>query len=160
MTQKSVNRKDVIALCDKLRSAGKKIVFTNGCFDILHAGHVDYMEKARSLGSVLFVGVNSDSSVRRLKGSKRPIVEQKYRIRALSGLSSVDHVCVFEEDTPEELIRDVKPDVLVKGMDWKGKKIAGQDFVTENGGKVVFIDFLEGISTSIIIEKIQKSFDH
>lgn len=157
MTDKIIKRKEIKKLCDELRSSGKTIVFTNGCFDILHAGHVDYMEKAKAMASILVVGVNSDMSVKRLKGSSRPIVEERYRLRALSGLNSVDYICVFDEDTPEQLIRDIKPDVLVKGMDWKDKKIAGQDFVLSNGGKVDFIEFLDGISTSIIIDKIKKS---
>ena len=154
---KIVDVKNVNELCAKLRSSGKKIVFTNGCFDILHAGHIDYMERSKALGDVLFVGVNSDASIKRIKGNTRPIVNQNFRTRALSGLSSVDYICVFEEDTPEDLIRMVNPNVLVKGMDWKGKKIAGQDFVSSNGGKVDFIEFLDGISTSIVIDNILKS---
>lgn len=156
MVSKIVKIEDVKDLSKKLKSQGKKIVFTNGCFDILHAGHIDYMEKSKALGDVLFVGVNSDASIKRIKGELRPIVSQDFRLRALCGLSSVDNVCVFEQDTPEELIRTISPDVLVKGMDWSGKKIAGQDFVISNGGRVEFIEFLDGISTSAIIDKILK----
>jgi len=154
---KIVDVKIAQKICSDLKNSGKKIVFTNGCFDILHAGHIDYMEKAKSLGNILFVGVNSDDSIKRIKGKTRPIVNEKFRVRALSGLSSVDYICVFEDDTPEQLIRTVNPDVLVKGMDWKGKKIAGQDFVISNGGKVDFIEFLDGISTSSIIDNILKN---
>ena len=142
----------------KLKKQGKVIVFTNGCFDIVHAGHVDYMEKARSLGDVLVVGVNSDASVKRIKGDKRPIVDLDYRLRLLEGLSAIDYLCVFEEDTPLELIKDVVPSVLVKGEDWKEKGVVGEDFVKAYGGKVELIKLLPGISTSIIIDKIVKTY--
>ena len=157
LNKKILDKNNVAKVCSDLRTIGVKVVFTNGCFDILHAGHVDYMEKAKKLGDVLFVGVNSDSSIKRIKGPKRPIVEEKYRVDALKGLSSVDYVCTFDEETPESLIRIVKPQVLVKGKDWSDKKIAGQDFVLSYNGKVEFIDLVEGISTSIIIDKILKS---
>ena len=142
----------------KLRKENKIIVFTNGCFDILHAGHVDYMEKAKSLGHVLVVGVNSDASVKKIKGDKRPIVDLENRLRLLSGLRVIDYLCVFEESTPLELIKNVVPDVLVKGEDWKDKGVIGEDFVKANGGKVELIKLLPGISTSIIIEKIVKLY--
>mgnify|MGYP001170140382 CR=1 FL=1 len=155
---KIIKSNNVRSLCDELRLKGKKIVFTNGCFDILHAGHVDYMEKAKKLGHILFVGVNSDDSIKRIKGPSRPIVDQNFRVRALCGLESVDHVCVFDQDTPEELINLVKPDVLVKGMDWKGKTIVGQKIVESYGGRVELIEFLDGISSSTIIEKILNNY--
>jgi rfaE bifunctional protein nucleotidyltransferase chain/domain len=155
---KIIKSNNVRSFCDELRLKGKKIVFTNGCFDILHAGHVDYMEKAKKLGHILFVGVNSDDSIKRIKGPSRPIVDQNFRVRALCGLESVDHVCVFDQDTPEELINLVKPDVLVKGMDWKGKTIVGQKIVESYGGRVELIEFLDGISSSTIIEKILNNY--
>jgi len=138
------------------RKENKKIVFTNGCFDILHAGHVDYLEKAKSLGDVLIVGLNSDSSIRRIKGSLRPIVPQEFRARVLLGLKAVDYVVIFEEDTPEKLIKLVRPDVLVKGADWELDKIVGREFAKE----VVRIPFVYDISTTKIIEKILSLYHH
>ncbi len=131
----------------------KKIVFTNGCFDILHAGHVMYLQKAAECGDVLIVGVNSDDSVRRLKGSTRPVNNESDRLAVLSGLQSVTYLVVFDEDTPEDLIRTIKPDVLVKGADYEGKFIAGAEYVKEHGGEVVLIPMLEGHSTTNIIKK-------
>lgn len=136
------------------RQKGKKIVFTNGCFDILHAGHVDYLRKARKLGDCLVVGVNSDSSVRRLKGNTRPINNIADRMVLLSALEFVDYVVPFEEDTPAELIKAVLPDVLVKGGDYNLKDIVGADTVIERGGYVTTIPFVEGKSTTRIINKI------
>ena len=115
-------------LVENLKDEGKTIVFTNGCFDILHAGHVDYLEKAKSFGDVLIVGVNSDSSIKRIKGEKRPINKQEYRVKVLSALNCVDYVIVFDEDTPIEVIKAVKPDVLVKGADWKLEDIVGREY--------------------------------
>jgi len=133
---------------------GKRVVFTNGCFDIIHAGHVDYLEKAKKLGDILIVGLNSDSSIRRIKGKKRPIIPQDMRAKVLSSLKPVDYVVIFEEDTPERLIKAIKPDVLVKGGDWELDKIVGRDFVESYGGKVLTIPFEYNISTTKIIQKI------
>ena len=137
------------------KKEGKKIVFTNGCFDIIHAGHVDYLEKAKALGDVLVVGLNSDSSVKRLKGKDRPINPVEYRKKVLEALKPVDLVIVFEEDTPENLIKQVKPDILVKGGDYTVDTIVGADFVQSYGGKVVIIDFVYDISTTKIAQKIK-----
>ncbi|AAC06521.1 D-glycero-beta-D-manno-heptose 1-phosphate adenylyltransferase [Aquifex aeolicus] len=133
---------------------GKKVVFTNGCFDIIHAGHVDYLEKAKKLGDILVVGMNSDSSVRRIKGERRPIIPQEMRAKVLSSLKPVDYVVIFEEDTPEKLIKAIKPDVLVKGGDWPLDKIVGREFVESYGGKVLTIPFEYDISTSKIVQKV------
>lgn len=145
--------KDLIRILDPLRGS-KRIVFTNGCFDIIHAGHVDYLGKAKSLGDVLVVGMNSDSSIRRIKGEKRPILPQELRAKVLSSLKPVDYVVIFEEDTPLELIKAVKPDILVKGGDWEIDRIVGRDFVESYGGEVVTIPFEYNISTTKIIERI------
>ncbi len=134
--------------------AGKKVVFTNGCFDIIHAGHVDYLEKAKKLGDILVVGLNSDSSVKRIKGEKRPIIPQEMRAKVLRSLKPVDYVVVFEEDTPLRLIRAIKPDVLVKGGDWELERIVGREFVESYGGEVKTIPFEFDISTSKIVERI------
>lgn len=147
--------KDYIEVVERLKKEGKKIVFTNGCFDIVHAGHVDYLEKAKSLGDFLIVGLNSDSSVRKLKGKDRPINPQEYRKRVLEGLKAVDMVIIFEEDTPYRLIKEIKPDILVKGGDWKVENIVGADFVMSYGGKVYTIDFVYDISTTKIIQKVK-----
>ena len=127
---------------------------TNGCFDILHAGHVAYLESARQLGDRLIVAVNSDESVAILKGNKRPIVPLQQRMAVLAGLASVDWVVAFSEETPERLICSVLPDVLVKGGDYKAEQVAGFNCVTENGGKVEILQFVEGCSTSEIVNKI------
>ena len=132
-----------------------KVVFTNGCFDLLHAGHVDYLQRSKALGDVLVVGLNSDLSVRRLKGTGRPINPQEDRAYVLSALSSVDYVLIFEEDTPYELIKAVKPDVLVKGGDWPVQNIVGRDVLWQRGGEVLSMPLLSGYSTSAIIEKIR-----
>ncbi|HIC96896.1 MAG TPA: D-glycero-beta-D-manno-heptose 1-phosphate adenylyltransferase [Aquificaceae bacterium] len=149
-------------LLHRLRSAhhGKKIVFTNGCFDLIHAGHVDYLEKAKALGDILVVGLNSDTSVRRLKGEKRPIIPQDMRAKVLASLKPVDYVILFEEDTPERLIKAIKPHVLVKGGDWKLNDIVGRDFVESYGGTVVTIPFAYDVSTSKIIEKIIRLYNN
>ena len=140
----------------KLRREGKKLVFTNGCFDIIHYGHVDYLEKAKKMGDALMVGLNSDSSVRRLKGKTRPINGQKARARVLGALKPVDFVVIFTQDTPLELIKKVRPDVLVKGGDWKPKDIVGSGFVQSYGGRVRSIKYVKNFSTSSIIEKAVK----
>ena len=136
------------------RRSRKKIVFTNGCFDILHAGHVRYLKKAKSLGGVLVVGLNADASVRKLKGPGRPLHSQKDRAEVLAALEAVDVVVSFPEQTPLELIRVVRPDFLVKGGDWKGRDIVGGAFVRSYGGKVRSLPYSEGFSTTGILEKI------
>ena len=146
---------DAIAQLSKLKMEGEKIVFTNGCFDLLHKGHISYLEKAKELGNYLVVGLNSDLSVRRLKGEGRPIKEIESRIAVLAGLASVDMVVVFEEDTPKDLIESLNPDVLVKGGDYKIEDIVGADFVLQNGGEVLTIDFVAGYSSSSIIQKME-----
>lgn len=132
----------------------QKIVFTNGCFDVLHYGHVRYLLDAKSLGDLLVVGLNSDDSVRRLKGESRPINGEKERAFVLAALEFVDYIVVFEEDTPKKLIETVKPDVLVKGGDYQIENIVGADFVIQNGGTVTTIPFVEGFSSTRIIEQL------
>ena len=133
----------------------KKIVFTNGCFDILHVGHVRYLEEAKNQGDLLVIGLNSDASIQKLKGSERPIIEQESRAELLLALKSVDYVCVFTEDTPYELIKAVQPDVLVKGGDWPVDQIVGSDLVLKAGGEVKSLQFVTGKSTTNIVEKIK-----
>lgn len=148
--------KDVISkVCEELRFQGKRIVFTNGCFDIIHSGHTFYLGEARKLGDVMIVGLNSDSSVRRLKGETRPVNNQFDRQEVLSALKSVDYVVFFEEDTPLELIKAVKPDFLVKGGDYNNDTIVGADFVVQSGGKVVTIPLVPNKSTTNIINKMK-----
>jgi len=141
-----------------LRRAGRRIVFTNGCFDILHWGHVKYLQDASRLGDILMVAINSDSSIRRLKGNKRPIINQLDRARTLAALESVDYVTVFNQDTPIKVIETVKPYVLVKGSDWKKNKIVGGGFVLGYGGRVSTLNFVKGHSTTSLINKIAKAF--
>jgi rfaE bifunctional protein nucleotidyltransferase chain/domain len=139
------------------RKEGKKIVFTNGCFDILHRGHVDYLAKAADLGDILIIGLNTDLSVRRLKGPNRPIQDEKSRLQIMASLGFVDGVILFAEPTPLELIRLVQPDILVKGSDYKAENIVGYDIVMSKGGKIQTIDFIVGYSTSAIEKKIKSS---
>jgi rfaE bifunctional protein nucleotidyltransferase chain/domain len=137
------------------KEQGFMLVFTNGCFDILHLGHVDYLEKAKNTGDKLIVGLNTDASVRLLKGPDRPINDEMSRARLLAALSFVDLVILFNEATPLELIRAVEPDILIKGNDYEIKNIVGAKFVMENGGKVITLDLIEGVSTTRIIDKIK-----
>lgn len=140
----------------RLKKSGKVIAFTNGCFDILHYGHVSYLEKAKRKDRVLILGLNSDDSVRRLKGPSRPVNPQKARAGVVAALESVDFVTIFAEDTPLKLIESIKPDVLIKGADWKGKPVIGSELVKANGGKVEFIKFIDNFSTTKIIESVRK----
>ena len=144
---------DIESLCKRLSHKGKKIVFTNGCFDILHKGHVSYLNIAKSFGDILIVGLNSDSSVKKLKGPNRPVNDEHDRAYMLSALESVDYVVVFEDDTPLSLIEKIKPDTLVKGADYEGKEVVGSNIAKETR----LVEFIEGKSTSKIIEKIKNN---
>lgn len=135
---------------------GKKIVFTNGCFDILHRGHVEYLSKARDLGDVLVVGLNTDNSVRRLKGHGRPVNDETARAIVLASLSFVDAVILFDEDTPLELITVILPDILVKGKDYDGKEIVGSEIVRARGGEIITVELTEGYSTTGTIERMHR----
>ena len=138
------------------REEGKSIVFSNGCFDILHRGHVEYLSKAADLGDILIIGLNTDDSVRRLKGPSRPVNDEKARAVVLAALEFVDAIMFFEEDTPYNLIKRVQPDVLVKGKDYKAEDIVGYDIVTAKGGKVETIELVEGFSTTNILNQSSK----
>ena len=153
---KIIANQDLLKKVNRLRSEGKKIVMTNGCFDILHSGHVEYLLKAKELGDVLIVAVNSDASVARIKGESRPINKLQDRMTVLSGLQSVDWLVDFDQDTPLELIQAILPDVLVKGGDYAVEEIVGNDVVRENGGEVKVIDYVDSYSTSSLISKINK----
>ena len=142
--------------CQEWREAGKKIVFTNGCFDLLHYGHLHYLHQARDLGDILLLGLNSNASVKRLKGNHRPVKDEKSRIYLLAALSCIDALVVFEEDTPLKLIEQVQPDVLVKGGDWAVEEIVGSELVLARGGEVKCLDFIEGYSTTLLEQKIKK----
>ena len=140
-----------------IKTKGKKVVFTNGCFDIIHRGHVSYLNEAKSLGDILVLGLNSDKSVKRLKGESRPVNTEEDRKFVLENLKSIDFVVIFEEDTPYNLIQLLKPDVLVKGGDWKASDIIGSDIVLDLGGEVKSLNFIDGFSTTSTIDKISKS---
>ncbi len=147
--------RDALADClDGMRQTGMQIVFTNGCFDLLHVGHVRYLTAARACGDLLVVGLNSDASVRRIKGERRPLIPQEQRAEVLAGLRCVDYITFFDEPDPLLLIRRLRPHVLVKGADWAEKDIIGADFVKENGGRVERIAVVPGTSTTAIIERI------
>lgn len=147
---------DIIKLRDKIRIENRKVVFTNGCFDIIHKGHVTYLNEAKSLGDHLIVGINSDDSVKRLKGKDRPVNNEYDRAFVLDNLKSVDDVLIFNEDTPYDIIKEIIPDLLVKGGDWKEEDIVGSDIVKKNGGKVISLQFVNNYSTTNILEKIEK----
>ncbi len=136
---------------------GHHVVFTNGCFDIIHLGHVDYLEKARMLGDKLVIGLNSDDSVSRFKGPERPLQDQTSRARILASMQFVDLIVFFNEDTPLNLISEIKPNILVKGSDYLAGNIVGADVVKKNGGVVKTIDFVPGYSTTRIVEKIKRT---
>ncbi len=138
------------------RFLGRKIVFTNGCFDILHLGHIDYLSKASDLGNVLIIGLNSDMSVKKIKGKSRPVNDENSRKMILASLSFVDAVILFDEETPYELIKFINPDVLVKGSDYKPDDIVGADIIKANGGKIITIDLVPGYSTSAIEKRIKE----
>ena len=139
-----------------IRSELSKLVFTNGCFDIIHRGHIEYLNQAKSLGNFLVIGLNSDSSTKKLKGENRPVNNEVDRAFVLSNLKCVDAVIIFNEDTPYNLIKLIKPDFLTKGGDWKEDQIIGSDIVKEYGGKTISLNFVNSYSTSNIIEKIKK----
>lgn len=141
-----------------LQQQGKKIVFTNGCFDILHAGHVDIFQQARNLGDALVVAVNSDISIKKIKGEKRPVVPQAQRMQVLAALEAIDYVVIFDEENPLKIIKEIQPDILVKGGDWPVETIVGREIVEKKGGKVLSIPLMEGISTTNIIEEVKKRF--
>ncbi len=141
-----------------LKAKGKKVVFTNGCFDLLHYGHVKYLEEAKKKGDILVVGINSDASIKKLKGDKRPIINEEDRQQLVAALESVDFVVLFKEDTPCKIIKLLKPDILVKGADWHKNNIAGKDTVLGYGGSVSTIKLVKNRSTSNLIKKIAKLF--
>lgn len=152
---KIVDQNQLKALVSEWHNTKRKIVFTNGCFDLLHLGHIDYLSKAADFGDVLVIGLNSDQSVRNIKGKNRPIQDEYSRARIMAALSFVTAVTIFETDTPYDLICSVKPDILVKGADYKIEEIAGADVVIANGGEVKLIEYLPGYSTSAIEKKIK-----
>jgi D-glycero-beta-D-manno-heptose 1-phosphate adenylyltransferase len=159
LTETKILRLDeaVTQVSDWQRSQ-QKVVFTNGCFDIVHLGHIDYLEKARSLGDRLVVGLNTDASVGRLKGPQRPVVDEYARARLMAALSFVDTVILFDEPTPKELIEALKPDILVKGDDYSVETIVGADFVLKQGGEVKTVTLVPGYSTTALIEKIKLGY--
>ena len=143
---------------ERLRRAGRRVVFTNGCFDLIHPGHIKYLEEARRLGDALIVALNSDRSVRELKGEKRPILDQNERADVMAALSCVDYVTIFDEPTPREIIAALLPDVLVKGGDWDVERIVGREEVEAAGGEVLSLPFIEGCSTTDVIERIVRRY--
>jgi len=157
---KVVGLEELLAVRKRIKKEGKRVVFTNGCFDIVHRGHVEYLQKAKALGDILVVGVNTDSSVRRIKGPGRPVVDENDRAHVLAALVPVDFVCLFGEDTPYELIRALIPDILVKGSDWPVEKVVGKDIVEAAGGSVHTIEYLSNRSTTGLLDRIRKHSPH
>ena len=154
MKEKIKQRKELLKIIKDLKAKGKRIVFTNGCFDLLHIGHIRYLEEARALGDFLVVGVNSDSSVRKLKGPQRPVLPEEERAEILSGLGCVDYITLFDEIDPLKLITSLHPHILVKGGDWTKEQTVGKEVVERSGGEVVIIPFVKGASTSNLIKTI------
>lgn len=152
--QKILSGEQLAEQLARLRRQGKRIVFTNGCFDLMHVGHVYTLAQAKTFGDILVVGINTDASVKRLKGDKRPILDQTSRLTLLAALEVVDYVTMFEEDTPLTLIRTLQPQVLVKGGDWKPEAVAGKEVVEHIGGRVVAVRYQDGFSTTSLIERI------
>ncbi len=159
MKEKIKDKESLRGILEGLKTKGKRIVFTNGCFDLLHIGHIRYLEKAKSLGDILVVGVNSDRSVQRLKGPDRPILPEEERAEILSGLGCVDYVTVFDEPTPLDLISSFQPHILVKGGDWTKETTVGREVVEKLGGEVIILPFVEGSSTSNLIETILERYE-
>jgi D-beta-D-heptose 7-phosphate kinase/D-beta-D-heptose 1-phosphate adenosyltransferase len=151
---KILPRRELSSLLDAIRATGKTIVFTNGCFDLLHAGHVKYLQQARELGDLLVLGLNSDSSIRRLKGEKRPLLEETERAQILAALDCIDYLTIFDEDTPLELLQQLRPQILVKGGDYIPEEVVGKELVESYGGRVELIQFVDGKSTTNIIDKV------
>lgn len=149
-----ISSEEIKPYLEEARREGKRIVFTNGCFDILHAGHVRYLKEAKALGDILIVGLNSDISVQLIKGSQRPICHEDERAEVLAAIGCVDYVILFDDPTPLPIIEKIEPDILVKGEDWKEEAIVGREFVEGRGGKVIRIPLKEGVSTTAIIKKI------
>ena len=156
-SQKIKSLRSLLGVLSKERKSRRKIIFTNGCFDILHVGHVRYLRAAKRLGDRLVLGLNTDDSVKKLKGPGRPVNSERDRAEVLAALEAVDYVVLFSDPTPLRLIRAVRPDFLVKGGDWKKKDIVGSDFVESYGGKVKPLPFVEGFSTTRTLKKIKKS---
>jgi rfaE bifunctional protein nucleotidyltransferase chain/domain len=145
---------------NRLKQNGRRVVFTNGCFDILHYGHIKYLEDAKGRGDYLVVAVNSDSSIKKIKAKNRPVIGQSDRLKTIAALASVDFVVLFNEDNPLKVIKALRPDILIKGADWSKNKIVGADFVKSYGGKVLTVNLVKGRSTSALIKKITRVFGH
>jgi D-beta-D-heptose 7-phosphate kinase/D-beta-D-heptose 1-phosphate adenosyltransferase len=157
--EKIKTKEDLHRIVEDLKKKGKRIVFTNGCFDLLHIGHIRYLEGAKALGDILVAGVNSDHSVQKLKGPQRPILPEEERAEILSGFGCVDYITIFDEEDPLELISTLQPDILVKGGDWTKETTVGREVVERSGGEVVILPFVERASTSNIIDTILKRYE-
>ena len=155
ITDKIFGLEFLIKNLDQWRNENKKIVFTNGCFDLIHLGHIDVLARSSDLGDILIIGVNSDSSIQNLKGENRPIIEENSRVKQLAALEFVDAVVLFDEDTPQKLIEKIKPDVITKGGDYKAENVVGNEVVTQKNGQVVIIPLTQGYSTTSILKKIK-----
>ena len=154
VSNKIVTEDEIIEISRKAKKEGKIIAFTNGCFDLFHYGHLQTFKEAKLISDIVIVGVNSNASIRRIKGDKRPIIDELYRSELIAALETVDHVVIFEEDSPAGLIDKIKPDYYLKGSDWKLKKLPEEKIVNKNGGKIHYVDLISGLSSTIIISKI------
>jgi D-beta-D-heptose 7-phosphate kinase/D-beta-D-heptose 1-phosphate adenosyltransferase len=159
MREKIKAKEDLQRIVDNLKAKRKRIVFTNGCFDLLHVGHIRYLEEAKALGDILVVGINSDRSVRNIKGPLRPILPEEERAEILSGLGCVDYITIFDEADPLKLISSLQPHILVKGGDWTKETTVGKEVVERSGGEVIILPFVQGASTSNLIEAILERYE-
>ncbi|HOK56043.1 MAG TPA: D-glycero-beta-D-manno-heptose 1-phosphate adenylyltransferase [bacterium] len=150
--------KEIKKISERLKKEGKTIVFTNGCFDIIHPGHIKILKKAKSMGDVLIVGLNSDKSIKKIKGEKRPIIDQRGRCEIMSSFWMVDYIVLFEEKTPEKLIKSILPNFIVKGSDYREEEVIGRDIIEKYGGKVVIVPLNKKYSTTNLIRKINENF--
>ncbi len=157
LEEKIIPREKISELCNKLRASGKRIISTNGCFDLIHLGHISYLLEARNLGDILIVGINCDSSVKKLKGDSRPLQSESTRAKQMAGLESVDFVTIFTEDTPETLLGLIKPEIHVKGGDYLPENLPEKKIVESSGGKVVCVSMIKGYSTTQMIEKMKSN---
>lgn len=158
ISNKNVTEDKIVEISQRIKKEGKTIAFTNGCFDLFHFGHLQTFKEAKSIADIVIVGVNSNASIRRLKGDKRPIIDELYRAELIAALEDVDYVVIFEEDSPAGLIDKIKPDYYLKGSDWKDKKLPEEEVVNKNGGKIHYVDLINDLSSTSIINKIIKVY--
>ena len=152
--KKIISSNEIEKICKEIKNQGVKVAFTNGCFDLIHFGHIQTFLEAKSLADILIVGINSNQSIKKIKGDKRPIIDENYRCKLIASLECVDYVLLFDDESPSNLIDHIKPDFYIKGSDWKERKLPEEDVVLKNNGPIYYVDLVNGLSTSVIIKKL------